>query len=317
VIGIRDIARHGQLSELYRYQTEGLGEIPDELIKYREKEEAFDTGFDRVAAFNLCSDGHIYAAGDQEMRVFDKNGTLLDDIALPAEPTAIRAAQDGRIYIGVGDHVIIYDSQMELVDTWQPASDRSLITSIEVYGDNVFLADSGDRVVRRYDREGNFVNVIGRRDDDRNVPGIVLPTKPCLAIAMAEDGLLRVNNPGRHRIEAYTFRGDLEWWWGRASNAVDGFCGCCNPSDFAMLPGDGYVTSEKSLIRIKIYDAYGELESVVAGPDQLAPGSVELLGQRSPELDASGFKVEVDNDGLIYVLDPLQRKVRVFQREKQ
>jgi hypothetical protein len=51
----------------------------------------------------------------------------------------------------------------------------------------------------------------------------------CLDVEIAPDGLLRVNNPGRHRVETYTFDGDLELFWGRPSAAIDGFCGCCNP----------------------------------------------------------------------------------------
>lgn len=313
VVAVRDISRGSGLSELYRYQSAGLGDVPDELIGYAELDRSFDTGFERVADFDLCDDGYIYVAGDRSVAVFDVGGHVQKRISTDAESTAVKV-YEGMVYVGLGDHVVIYDDAGQVLQSWDAASERSLITSIEVYRDNVFVADSGQRVVLRYDGQGNFMNYIGRADEDRNVPGIVLPTRPCLAVAMADDGLLRVNNSGRHRIEAYTFDGDLEWWWGRASAAIEGFCGCCNPSHFTVFDGDRYVTAEKSLIRIKVYDGDGNLESVVAGADVLMPGALERFGQRTVEPGADEFKVAVDDSGLIYVLDPVGRRVRFFER---
>ena len=67
---------------------------------------------------------------------------------------------------------------------------------------------------------------------------------------MASDGLLRVVNPGRHRIEAYTFDGDLEFSWGKVSVGIEGFCGCCNPVNFAILSDGSFITCEKGLTRV-------------------------------------------------------------------
>ena len=63
----------------------------------------------------------------------------------------------------------------------------------------MFVADAGRRIVVRYDLEGNFVNEIGRKDEKRNIDGFVIPS-PYFDIAVAKDGLLRVVNPGEHRI---------------------------------------------------------------------------------------------------------------------
>ena len=76
------------------------------------------------------------------------------------------------------------------------------------------------------------------KNADRNVPGFIVPS-PFLDVMIHRDGLLRVNNPGRHRVEAYTFDGDLEGAWGKPTAAIEGFCGCCNPIAIAAWPTGG------------------------------------------------------------------------------
>jgi len=80
---------------------------------------------------------------------------------------------------------------------------------------------------------------------------------------------------------------------------LEGFAGCCNPSHFALLPGGGFVTSEKGLPRVKEYSPDGTLRTVVAGSEGFAPGSV-------------GLDLATDPGGRVYVLDPVARAVRVF-----
>ncbi len=313
VIAVRDMTATRGWSRLFEYSVADLAEIPGHLLVYGETSGSFDTGLETVSGFCIGHDGLIYVAGDGVVGIFEKGGGRVGEISTAGRPTAVAVGEQGRVYVALGDHVAVYSLKYELVGVWDIPAENVLITSMEVDREDVFLADAGSRVVRRYDTGGNFINLIGARDAERNVPGIVL-SSPCFAVAMGEDGLLRVSNPGRHRVEAYTVRGDLELWWGRASSAIDGFVGCCNPVDFAVLPGGGYVTSEKGLIRVKVYDADGGLRSVVAGPEQLAPGSVELIGQRSPDADSGWFRVAACTAGFIYVLDPLSRRVRVFAK---
>jgi len=79
----------------------------------------------------------------------------------------------------------------------------------------------------------------------------------------------------------------------------EGFCGCCNPSHIALFPDGRFVTSEKGLPRVKVYDAKGVFVGLVAGPDMFAE-------------DAVGLDLAVDSRGRILVLDPARRMVRVF-----
>ncbi|MBU4493955.1 MAG: hypothetical protein KJ874_01485, partial [Acidobacteria bacterium] len=92
--------------------------------------------------------------------------------------------------------------------------------------------------------------------------------------------------------------------WGEASMDIEGFCGCCNPSHFAVLPDGSFVTSEKGIPRVKIYDRLGRLASVVAGPDRFDEGT-------------KGLDTAADADGRIYILDPSRKRVRIFSEKKR
>ena len=123
-------------------------------------------------------------------------------------------------------------------------------------------------------------------------------------------------NPGNLRVDAYTFDGDYEFSWGRRSVEIDGFCGCCNPVNIAILPNGGFVTCEKGLVRVKLYDSQGEFKGVVAGPAQLVRDGDVRICDLPEECQAGGFDVAVDATGRVFVLDTIKNVVRVFSRMK-
>jgi hypothetical protein len=160
-----------------------------------------------------------------------------------------------------------------------------------------------------------LLNRIGGKNKVRNIPGFVIPS-PYFDLAIADDGLLRVVNPGRHRIEAYTFGGDLEFWWGTYSPNVEGFCGCCNPVNFAILKDGGFVTAEKGLVRVKVYDADGKFAGVVAGPEQLIEACDAKICQVPTNCQLGGFDLAVDNKQQVLVLDTLRNVIRTFAKTR-
>jgi hypothetical protein len=308
--------RGSGLSRAYELDAARIAQFDPNLILYREIEPAIATGFARSRALTLGSDGRLYVAGDEALRVLTDKGVVERVIGLPGAPRCVAVSSEGRMYVGMRTHVEVFDGQGRRLAAWESLGDTSYLTSIAVSGDNVFVADAGRAVVLYYDTTGKLIRRIGEKDPDRNIPGFIVPSA-YFDLAVAPDGLLRVVNPGRTRIEAYTFRGDLEFSWGQNSMRIEGFCGCCNPVNFAMLPDGRYVTAEKGLIRVKIYDADGVFEGVVAGPDQLVEGGASRVFLSAQDAEASGFDVAVGPDGRIFVLDTIENIVRLFvEREK-
>ena len=304
------------------YNLEQLAKIDPNLIMYEESVPPIKTGFSVTHAVAVDKTGAIYVAGDKAIRIYDDTGKQQNEIELSSEPRCFsieNEANNVTLYIGMKDHVEIYRGG-KLSKTWQNLGDKAVLTSIAVSDEDIFVADAGNRIVVRFDKDGNIKNKIGEKDESRNIPGFVVPS-PYFDLAIARDGLLRVVNPGKQKIEAYTFSGYLEFSWGEYSNKVEGFCGCCNPVNFAILFGedpsgdeDKFITCEKGLTRIKVYNNEGKFVSVVAGPAQLIEGGKVEVCDSPEECQMGGFDVAVDSTGRVLVLDTIKNVIRIFSK---
>ncbi len=303
------------LSGDFRYDIAKLAYVDPNLILYEESAKPISTGFTASKSIAVDAEGSIYVAGDEAVRVFAPSGDLLNEINLGETPGCLAVVADGAIFVGLRDHVEVYDAQGKPQSSWRSLGAGAILTSIVVSEDDVFVADAGNRVVIRYDRAGKIVTRIGKKDPERNIPGFVVPSA-YFDLTVSGDGLLRVVNPGKLRIDAYTFEGDFEFSWGHRSVEIDGFCGCCNPVNIAVLPGGDFVTCEKGLVRVKIYDSDGEFKGVVASPAQLVRDGDVRVCDLPEECRVGGFDVAVDSDGRVYVLDTIKNVVRVFARMK-
>jgi hypothetical protein len=303
------------LSEDFTYNISELAKVDPNLILYEESAKSIETGLAESHSIAVDSKGSIYVAGDRAIRIFSQDGDLQRLIDLAGAPRCLAVATDGMMYIGLKDHVDVYDAQGQRQSNWDSLGADAILTSIAVTKDNVFVADAGNRVVIRYDKSGNLIKKIGQKDEDRNIPGFVVPSA-YFDLAVSGDGLLRVVNPGRLRLDAYTFDGDFEFAWGRPSVEIDGFCGCCNPVNIAVLPEGGFVTCEKGLVRVKLYDSEGRFVGVVASPGQLVEGGELEICEFPEQCQAGGFDIAVDSSGRVFVLDTLKNMIRTFTKLK-
>lgn len=244
--------------------------------------------------------GKIYVAGKGTVVVLGEDGAELARFPVNGTPSTMAPARDGTLFLGMRDHVVVIDSRGAVQATWGGLGPRAYITSIALAGEDVYVADAGNRVVMRYDRAGVLQGRIAEADPHRDVPGLVVPS-PYLDIALDEGGALWVVNPGRLGLESYRSNGDLITSWYRPSMKLDGFAGCCNPSHIAFLSDGRLVTGEKGLARVKIYDVTsGEFQELVAG------SAVFPRAQTLTDL-------AVDANDRILVLDPRQKAIRIFE----
>lgn len=253
----------------------------------------------------------VYLVAGKYVTAVGGDGGVMREWALGEEGRCVGVSGEGDVYVGLRDHVEVFDRQGQRRAVWEVAGPKSYLTAVAVGRDEVYVADAGQRLVLRYDRSGKLLGRIGARDAGRNIPGFIVPS-PFFDVELAKDGLLRVTNPGRHRVEAYTKEGDLEVWWGAASMGMEGFCGCCNPVNLALM-GDGrVVTFEKGLPRVKVYSAEGRFESVVAGCEQFGENA-RVCGPA--DCSVGGLDGAVDGRGRIYILDLVAAEVRVMERK--
>lgn len=303
-----------RLSQRFDYDLETHKKTDPALIGYRQTGE-FPAVLNRPRAIAVGPEDRIYLAGDQAIVVLDRDGAKSSKIDLEEPPRclAVARANDGQavIYVGMKTHVEVYDAQGSRQASWPDLGAKAMLTSLAASEADVFAADAGNRIVWHYDLSGKPLGQIGRRDAERDIPGFVIPS-PYFDLAVSPDGLLRVANPGAHRVEGYTFDGHLEVVWGKPSLGIEGFCGCCNPANFAVLPDGRFVTAEKGIPRVKVYSEEGQFESVVAGPEVLTPTATITEETRS-DYKLTVFDVAADSQGRVLVLDPTGHRVRLFE----
>lgn len=300
----------------YSYDLSEYIEIDPDLILYEQTGEPFATGLSQSRVIVVGPHDTVWVAGDKQIRRFSPDGRPLRTLDCEGEPTCLAIDNDGRLYVGLIDYIVVFDASGALSAQWPKPHADALLTSLAVLGESVFAAEASDKTILRYDKNGTLVMQFGQPDPDRHHPGFLLPSPFGFNLAAAPDGLLRVINPGRHLIEAWTIDGHREWWWGTSSVRVEGFSGCCNPSALALLPNGHYITSEKGLIRVKEYDDQGRFVGVVAGPKQLDWVGPLRVYESPQEAHVRGFGVAVDTAGRVYVLDVFRNTVRVFERIK-
>ena len=311
--------RGSGLSERFVYDLNPLARIDPALVTFAETGR-IEVSANRLSALAVGRDDEVYVAGDAAVFHFDAAGTLLGRFEIPEPATCLAVAgkeheHPGRIYAGLANRVEVYDAAGTRVASWDDLDERSLITSIALGYDEVFVADAGNRRVLRYDTYGELAGEIGGQNEERGTPRFIVPS-PAFDMAMGADGLLRVVNPGYHRIETYSPAGSFyeELAWGETGFSIEGFSGCCNPAHIALLPDGRFVTVEKGLVRVKVYSSQGEFEGVVAGPEDLG------LSARAMEETRARFRpgdtdLAADSRGRVLLIDPRRPFVRIFEEE--
>ena len=259
-----------------------------------------EPGIDKPKAMCVGEDGKIYVAGENELVVYGSEDKELARFEIKASPICMTVAEDGTLFVGYNDHIELLDASGTVQAVWERVGEQPYLTSIAVSGEEVYVADAGNKVVLQYNRDGQLQSRIGKKDLKNDIPGIEVPS-PYLDLAINPDGDLWVVNPGLLGMERYRNDSSLVTSWYRASFQLDGFSGCCNPTHIAFMNDGKLITAEKGLVRIKIYDVTsGEYQELVAG-------SREFPREQSLK------DIAVDKKNRILALDPRNNAVRVFE----
>jgi sugar lactone lactonase YvrE len=280
----------------FEYQMHRIERDDDSLDHFQEVSR-ITVQIEKPTALALGTDGALFVCGQNGMIRYSQDGTGRR-IQLPFTPTCA-TAMGGMLFLGAGDHVEVYAEDGIHRATWPLPSEKTILTSLAVGGESVYAADAGSGVVWQYDREGRLHGALGKTDSTLGLPGLLIPS-PYFDVAVDPDGFLWAANTGRHSLENYTHEGGLRTSWGEYGNGLGDFCGCCNPAHFSIMEDGSFVTSEKGVVRVKIYDRTGRLTGLVAGPEQF-PGT------------HTGHDVAA-RSGKIYILDPRAEAVRIFEK---
>lgn len=287
----------------WKYDVDALRQVDPALVHYEEcvRVPLNSTTARRCA---VAADGRVWVADGRRLRAFRSDGTAAATLTLDDLPRAVEPAADGTLFVAFRDHVRVLEPDGRTRSRWTALPGKPFLTGLAANPreGELYVADSGNRVVYRCDLQGRVQLRLGEKNPDRKVPGLVLPS-PFLDVEVGADGLLAINNPGRHLVEFYQRDGERVRSWGRPGVAIDAFCGCCNPIALARRPDGRVIAAEKGLPRVKIYSAAGALESVVAGPSSFAAVASETRESMDADTAHDGLDVAVQVDGRVWVLD--------------
>jgi hypothetical protein len=286
-------------SNPYALEVDQFREVDESLISHDETRN-FSLGLLAPAGIDYLEDS-LYIAGVASMAVIARDGSSATLHEILPHPTCIEA-EDAALYIGYKQSVAKYSRSGQLLQQWADLGERAVITSLAVKGDRVYVADAGNRRVVIFSNEGELLGEFEGKSESDQGHGFIVPSANFDLVVDAYDELWVVN-PGKHALENYTDDGRMRGFWEKASFDLDGFQGCCNPARIAAMPDGNFLTSEKGMVRIKLYDQSGKMLSVVAPP--------VLFKEEGKAPD-----VCVDEEGTIYALDFDKDMVRIFEPKK-
>lgn len=282
----------------YEYNVDEYKKVDPSLIHYKETKN-IPLG-DIVPRGMDIFKGDIYITGDSFLKVIQTNGLQKLNIPLQ-EPGICVLAKDEFIAVGLESEVLIFNHDGKLINSWKPDTETTFITSLVMMEDVLFVADAGNRRVLKYKIDGSYIGEFEGKSETDAQHGFIIPS-PHFDMVVNDYGELWIVNPGKHAIENYTGGGELRGFWESSSMNIEGFTGCCNPAEIAVLSNGSFVTSEKGMVRIKIYSQSGELESVVAAPEKFKEEGM------APD-------VKVDENDVVYALDFDKNMIRIFEKK--
>ena len=281
----------------YEYNTDQFKSVDPSLIHYRETKN-IPLGERKAKSIDIAND-EIYLTGNNFIMVILPDGIRKSYIPIEGNGECIKAT-DKNIIIGFKNAISVFDHTGKILNSWNIDSERTIITSIAVKGDQIFIADAGNRRVLKYTIQGVFLGQFEGKRNSGDSHGFIVPS-PNFDLAINPFGELWVVNPGMHSIENYSDDGEFRGFWSKSSMEIDGFTGCCNPAEIAIMNDGSFITGEKGLVRIKIYDPSGKLLSVVAPPEIFKEDG------RAPE-------ITFNTKGIIYSLDFDRNVIRLFEK---
>jgi hypothetical protein len=287
----------------------GLKKIDSSLVGYT-RTKVFETGMHDLAGIATDDKESIFVCGNGIVCRFDSEGKKTGEFRIDSTAHCI-AVHNGLVYLGKGARVVCYDTAGKIIRDFKPLNNKGFITSVAADDEYVYAADALNKRILKYDPSGNIAAELGKKDSLSEAPGLIIPSL-YLDIALGNFDDLWIVNPGRLELEDYSLSGSMRTSWGRNTCSTEPFMGCCNPAHMCLLPDGSFVTYEKGIDKIKVYNQAGEFSCFVAGAGSFKGKTDFQLGRNNLVKDLAA-----GSQGTIFILDAYNR-INVFVKtEKQ
>jgi hypothetical protein len=246
-----------------------------------------------LSAIATTADGRIVAAGENYLTLLDETHTR-EWTVNPGAPVTALAVFENTIYAATQSTIHLFSLDGTPLTEWGPYEDKSIITSVSANNNYVVFADAGTKRVYILTHDGSLTSFFGHEGERFIIPSAYFDVR------IMPDNTIHVVNPGKTRIETRDLKGNMLTLFGEPGTANEAFVPCCNPSHFTMFGDSLFVTSEKSIHRMKVYSSNGLLKEFVSVPGQFE--------------SALPFDLATGNNGEIYAASAYDSKIFIFTR---
>ncbi len=266
------------------------------LLRYREVKSVTPEE-SRLRGLAVGPDDHLFVSAGFAVIEYDRDGSEARRFELTTAARCLAVSVDGtKLFLGAGDRIEVLTLNDGERTSWPVLAEDAFVSSVAAGSEGVLVGDTGNRKLWGLDLDGNVVFEIGwvAPEEVKAAPSTYFD------VAAAPDGTFWATDAGRHGLVQYSSKGEKLARWGDQGAAIEKFGGCCNPTHIAVCADDRIITVEKKPDLVKIYRNNGELDGVVAGP--------KAFVLKTFVADAA-----VDSAGRVYLIDPKQKSVRVFE----
>ena len=162
-------------SNAFAYDISKLQKTDPKFIAYQELTR-WRCPRKEVKRLAVGPDDRLLVCAGNYLTAFDSEGRPGREIVLPDPACCAAVDKDGTLYAGLRDSIEVFDVKGEHRATWASPDRKSWFTGLAVGANDVFVADSGQRVILRYDKTGKLIGRIGEKNAGRNVPGFIVPS---------------------------------------------------------------------------------------------------------------------------------------------
>lgn len=292
--------RRGESGENpYELSIDDFKTIDTALIKYKEiRQIRVDGDSLRGLAWN---NNKIYIVSDNILRIINENGKKHGELTFSKAPYAISIMSTENIVVAFKSELSIISETGNEISSYNLNLENSWFTSVTCNDKFIFVADAGRRRVLVFDENLKYLREFKGNSGNSDIHGFIVPSAN-FDLALTPDDELWVANPGIHSMQLYTYVGEMKRFWEKPGNTVEGFCGCCNPANFCILPNGNFITSEKKIVRIKEYSPSGELIGIVASPNDFID-------------EGTAPDVVCDLSGRVFALDKDKKLIRIYTKK--
>jgi uncharacterized protein (TIGR03663 family) len=166
---------------------------------------------------------------------------------------------------------------------------------------SIFVADTGNSRVVRFDSSGNVLTTWGSRSPDGQLPAAPGTFIEPWGIAVDSQGKVYVADTWNHRIQKFDAAGKFEQEWGSLGEPGQGSSYLWGPRGIAIGTDNRVYVTDTGNKRVVVFDSRGNF--------------LQEFGKGEGERLDEPVGIAIGDDGLVYVADTWNLRVAVFSAE--